>query len=911
MQIVRKISIIAFWPLLLSFSVINEAKGQQNMGMEKYTVQVLNDTVSIKPGQFAFNSITINNTSNQNLTLGIRFELPANWNLVTIPNASIDIKRGDFQSFPFRISPSKQALGDLNYPIRIMLKNPLTGKEITQLFFVKIKQNTLWRASLINSDLIIQEKDSLSNFQIKIKNNGNKRDLFEINAKSDLKLSLPFSGIQVMLWPGKDTTLKVYVASRFKTTKLNTVTFFVKAKNETIMLGGNVYFTSETYLGNKSRYGTIPLDFEFININAFSGSSGLSFLNINGNYNLSNDKSIHLMARTNAFNLDYSIKNSYFYSLDYKTKKFELNLGSQNMFFNYQINGLGAKMKFKNLKSNSFEVFGLKSQLSNAEITGFNHENRKKENRIFSTNSLLIKDNDKDQLSFFSLHNVEKKYSSNKLVSFSAGYGSEKPDSIKKFDMGFMLGYRVETKFKLAQMQSTYQYFSSKYPGIMNGVKNGSHLINISDNKKFIDLYSESNSRMQYFNQELDHPLQETFSSKEHGLRLGLNKRESIASLGFSLIEQYQKNLGFSLMNGYKSSLNLGINKKAFSQSILFNYLKTRVKEINENKLNDSYNLYYQLRYKSISFFANYTLGPNFYFDYLTLIKQNRNPSTHNISLNYEFKNKTRSFYDRINLSFNNNSIVTKSTLMLRNEVYFEMPKIKSSITFFTNINLNDPLLYPSINISLKKTLNLPVLFKQKYYSASVFLFKDKNNNDLFDKGEEPISDVNLQVNDQTLKTNKKGMIFLKNVEKDEYIVDYRKIQNLKGWIVKKGSADTMVLDRNIAIGVPFKQSRMVTGRVKYELENSKKEIKENLSGILVVATNKKGEMFKSATNENGEFYLNLQEDFYNIQIPTNVFGEGYFVEKSIFGADLMKENYLELEFKVIQRKRTINIKKQ
>ena len=154
-------------------------------------------------------------------------------------------------------------------------------------------------------------------------------------------------------------------------------------------------------------------------------------------------------------------------------------------------------------------------------------------------------------------------------------------------------------------------------------------------------------------------------------------------------------------------------------------------------------------------------------------------------------------------------------------------------------------------------------------------------------------------------------MIFLKNVEKDEYIVDYRKIQNLKGWIVKKGSADTMVLDRNIAIGVPFKQSRLVTGRVKYELENSKKEIKENLSGILVVATNKKGEMFKSATNENGEFYLNLQEDFYNIQIPTNVFGEGYFVEKSIFGADLMKENYLELEFKVIQRKRTINIKKQ
>ena len=910
MSIVRKISIIVFCYSFCSFFIKNDAKGQQNIGIEKFSVQILNDTVSIKTGQFAFNSFTINNTSNQNITLGVRFELPTNWNLVTIPNASIEIKRGDFQSFPFRISPSRQALGDLNYPIRIILKNPLTGNEVTTLFFIKIKQNTLWKASLINSDLIIQEKDSLSNFQIKIKNNGNKRDLFEISAKSDLRLSIPSSGTQVMLWPGKDTTLKVYVASRFKTTKTNTVTFFIKAKNETLMLIGNVYFTSETLIGNKSKFGSIPIDLEFVNNNSFSGFPGFSFFNINGNYLINKDRFIHFMARSNLFNSDYSV-NSHFYSLEYTSKKFELNLGTQNMFFNYQINGIGAKMAFKNSKHNSIEVFGLKSQISNAEIAGFKHENRKNESRIFSTNSLVVKDHDKDQLTFFSVHNIEKKFSSSKLISFTTGYGSEKQDSIKKFDMGYMVGYRIETKFKLAQIQSTFQYFSSKYPGVFSGVKNGSHFINIRDEKKFINLYSESNSRMQFFNEELNHPLQETFDSQEHGLRIGLNRKEKIGSVGVALINQYQKNLGFSMMNGYKSTMNIGINKSNFSQTLVFNFLKTRLKEINGNKLNDSYNLYYQLRYKSLSFFANYTFGPNFYFDYISLLNQKKNPTTHNISLNYEFKNKANSFNDRINLSFNNNSIFTESSLMLRNEVYFEMPKIKSSISIFTNFNVLNPLLYPTISINLKKTINIPVVFKQKYYSASVFLFKDKNNNDLFDKGEEPISDVNLQVNNQTLKTNKKGMVFLKNVDKDDYIIDYRKVQNLRGWVIKHGNADTLVLDKNIAIGVPFKQSSMVTGRVKYELENTKKEIKENLSGILIVATNKNGEMFKSSTNENGEFYLNLKEDFYNIQIPTNIFGEGYFVEKSIFGADLMKEKHVEFEFKVVQRKRIINIKKQ
>ena len=79
----------------------------------------------------------------------------------------------------------------------------------------------------------------------------------------------------------------------------------------------------------------------------------------------------------------------------------------------------------------------------------------------------------------------------------------------------------------------------------------------------------------------------------------------------------------------------------------------------------------------------------------------------------------------------------------------------------------------------------------------------------------------------------------------------------------------------------------------------------------MVVAVNRKGEMFRSTTNERGEFYINLSEDIYNIQIPTNIFGEGFRVDRSILTVDLTKEKYSEIEFKVIQKKRAINIKKE
>ena len=152
-------------------------------------------------------------------------------------------------------------------------------------------------------------------------------------------------------------------------------------------------------------------------------------------------------------------------------------------------------------------------------------------------------------------------------------------------------------------------------------------------------------------------------------------------------------------------------------------------------------------------------------------------------------------------------------------------------------------------------------------------------------------------------------MAFLKNVDKGEYIIDYRKIQNLRGWVVNGGSLDTLNIQQNTSLGVPFKQSKSVSGRVVLASDN-KDHRKESLGGILIFAINKSGELVKTTTNTNGEFFFNLNSDKYNIQIPTNIFEEGTTIERPVISVDLTRGEVPEVIFKVTQKKRQINIKK-
>ncbi|MBK9509988.1 MAG: hypothetical protein IPO04_11275 [Cytophagaceae bacterium] len=897
------------WTLVFCLlGVIFFASGQNFDEHETFGMQILNDTIVVKNGQFAFNSLTVNNNSSQAQHFNVQYNLPAGWNFVTNPSASFEIKRGEFLTIPFRISPSRAALGDFNYPVSIILKNSLTGKEKIISFIIKIKQNTNWSASLISSGIVVSKIDSIPKFVLKIRNSGNKRELFDIEIKTDLRVSLPSTGNQIFLYPGKDTLLTVYVSNNIKTSQNNNIVFYVKSKAETQMITGTVYFAEDTYIGHKKKYGVLPFDIEYVGVNAFLPNQGYSYLNIDGEYQPSANNSFTFRYRTNSFSKEEKFNtNSLF--LNYQGKKFNAFAGNMVNFVNYQINGDGLKLGLKLNKQNEIQTFALKSRLSDSEMFGFKQEYQNESKTSFSSNFLIVKEHEKAENIFFGIHRFDKRFSTTNQLMLTAGYSNTLKLENKENNKGLMGGYRLEWKKGAARIQSSYHYYSDLFPGLFKGLQYGNHELSVGRKTRGFYLFSESTFRNPYLEPNEAVSLYQNSSINEHGVRLRINDNVKIATLSYSLLDQYQKNTEFGKMTGQKVGLNFSTNRIKFSQSLMLNYVKSTIKGATNKNLDKTYSVFYQMKFKDFGFNGNYNDGAVYYFDYQNFANSDIKPNSYNLSLSYTLNNKSRTFYNRSFVSLVKNTGVSEQSLNFSNEVFVEIPRIKASFNFYSNINLINVKLAPSFNISFKKALGIPLVFKKKYHSASIFMFKDKNNNDIFDKGEEPVSEVNIQVNGVTLQTNKKGMGFLKNVDKGEYIVDYRKIQNLRGWVIDGGTLDTLNIQRNISLGVPFKQSKSVSGRVVLGTDN-KDQRKESLGGILIFAINKSGELIKTATNNNGEFFFNLNSDKYNIQIPTNIFEEGTTIERPIISVDLTKGEVPEVIFKVTQKKRQINIKK-
>ncbi|MCA0364899.1 MAG: hypothetical protein LCH67_12720 [Bacteroidetes bacterium] len=876
---------------------------------ETFGVQMLNDTIIVKNGQFAFNSFTVNNNSSQSQHFNVQYNLPSGWSFVTNPTPSFEIKRGEFITVPFRISPSRNSLGDYNYPVSIILKNTLTGKEKIKSFVVKIKQNTVWSASLLSSSIVISKIDSLPRFQLKIKNSGNKRELFDIEVKTDLRISLPSIGTQAFLAPGKDTTLTVYISNNFKNSNTSSVVFYVKAKAETQMITGTVYFAQETLVGHKKRYGILPFNLEYMGVNALMPRQGYFYFNIDGEFQLNANNNFTFRYRTNSFSNEDQFNTSSLF-LNYQGKKLNVFAGNMVSFVNYQINGDGLKIGYKINNKNDIQSFAVKSRLSDSDILGFKQEYNADNRKSFSTNLLYVKDNQKHENLFFGIHKFDLKFSTTRQLMFTGGYSNEFNVVKNENNKGLMGGYRVEWKKGRAKLQSSYQYYSDRFPGLFKGLKYGSHELSVGSKGKGLYFFSESTFRNPFTEPNEVVSVFQNSSINEHGARLRFNNNVNHATFSYSILNQYQKNTELGKMAGQKLGFNFSTNRIKFNQSLMLNYVKSTITGSTNKNLGETFSVFYQLKYKEFGLNGNYNDGAVYYFDYLNFANSDTKPSSYNLSLSYTLNNKARTFYNRSFVSLVKNSGISDRSLNYANEFFIEIPRVRASFNVYSNINLLNARLAPSLNISFKKALGIPMVFKTRYHSASIFLFKDKNNNDLFDKGEEPVSDVNIQINGTTLQTNKKGMVFLKNVEKGDYVVDFRKIQNLKGWVIKGGSTDTLNMNQNVAIGVPFRQSQMVSGRVVFESENLRNQSKESVGGILIFAINKSGEVVKTATNSNGEFFFNLNKDTYNIQIPTNIFGEGISVSKSIIAVDLTQSEVPEVIFKVTQKKRQINIKK-
>lgn len=326
---------------------------------------------------------------------------------------------------------------------------------------------------------------------------------------------------------------------------------------------------------------------------------------------------------------------------------------------------------------------------------------------------------------------------------------------------------------------------------------------------------------------------------------------------------------------------------------------------------------------------ANYIYGPNFFVS--EAFFQNDEP------INYETVqarfHHTRKFYAR-NITWGNYLTYflrlpsNRQNLVLSTMLDFKLPNrwtanIRANV--FTNSVVDETtgLITRrnfSMNIGIKKSFDVPQP-RVKYYNVAVICFNDMNGDGVRDEDEPLISNIKLKFSrdqdkndngfirfgEQELVSNTQGEILLTDIPEGSYIANFDPLFNLGNLYNAKGEDQVMEIVSNMDYYIPYVESYQVNGQVSLIRDDFSDKGLVNVNGVRVEATNEKGETFAALTDQKGFYTLNVpQAGYFTVQV-SNVFGEGFEIDKDKFLIQFDGFRNYTVDFNFYEGKKEIN----
>ena len=886
--------------------------GQSFDFLKKFDVTLLKDSLTVNVGQYCFNNVVLSNLTDQSIDLGFRIELPKGWSILSNFPSGISLPAGQIKNIPFRVKVGSRAFGGQTYIIRIYLDDPITGK--TDISYVKmhVKAQSLWKAYLTNPEIITSESEDLPDFNLSIRNTGNKPELFEITFDSNLRLTLPERGTQVLLKPGEDTLLTVGIRSRFLNQIEDQILIEIQSRGKKELLRQRILFMTSVYKPNESKY-------EFYDVNVSLNSSNI--LNPNGNYfYLQSDsylqftKDLSLMYKFR-YNGNSSYQNisqgQIFTALQYKNFKVGGGFMQNFLYGNYSGNGLMAEFKNKNACysgqivrnnkfSNTFYTLDADQQISEHISMGIQAQ--------FNNNTNTGSRN------AFGIYHINVSNVKNLNLKLDGGYSSETMLFGQTNKNGLIGGYNLDYASRKFKIHSNYIDYGSYFPGIYKGLMTQNHQIYLKSGILTLGgFYNRTNRTPSYFHSDTEEFIvYDTFSQEEMGALLSSNKKSNI-SLRLSKFDLEQKVGNKASMMGYKALLSFQNSRTKLNY--LFQISATTSQytslENNNSKLSSpSYFAFFRGRSKHLSFHMRYEYGPNYFYDYLYYLSQGYYISKGQASLNYQIISKNN-FYWNSGLSYYKFNGLASGNINWSNRLHLNLPKRGLGLSININNSLLNKSSEPYVNISLDKTFGIPFPFHKKYKSVRMIFFKDKNYNNKQDKDEEPVRNAQIVVNKRNMITDNEGAITLSNILPGDQVLEFDKINNQKGWTPGVNSVkDTIKVKRDIVTGIPFTRSKYISGKVAVIMAKNSINTPPSLAGILVSIKGKDGKEHKAISNSKGEFLINLASGTYEIIIPKGILGKDFYLSNNGLSVDLTQTQGEEVILTIIERERKINIRR-
>lgn len=872
-------------------------------------ISLLKDSLTFEGNAYVFNNIKVNNTGQASHSFNIDLGLPADWFKIIDQQKLFTIQPGEILIIPFRIAASSIAQSDISYTSTLRFLMPLENisEELKMLCFVKPR--SLWKISLPNNSILKRITGENATFPVLIRNAGNVSEHISLSFSDNLGFNIP-DILNIAVPPGSDKLIQVSLPADDRFRNAKEVRIIVKASSRSKEKQSATQLISalnSSLMANKTPWFNLPLTLEVKARDAFT--DGQSYT-VNGEFTLGFKEDRALSINFQSASLFGANGGQSLYRAQYRSKGINISVGDQTGFKNFQIVGYGIRSTFPlRKKTQEIQLSAIKSKINNTSQFTYQHQFTLKKGSLSIENYGFF-DPDKGVNSYISELLLKRPLGKNTTVSLLQAGGFEDIDqpALTAGRLSSRTTFQLNSKIKKFSIRLNIDKASKYYPGFNKGLFSTTIDIGFVNKAQSYAVFGNMKYRGSLPDSEMLEKLL-SLNRKEYGLRYGLIVKTWSNSLSVSVLEQTEAGVDSVKSSTYK--LGLAISKRWGENAYLnlaVNLGKISLPGLDSVK-STSFDGGATFQRKNIGVNARYKYGFSQLGDIHSFLRTGQIPERLNGNLFIENSlfNKTLQLRNQVNFNLNHSD--NTENFSLKSDVIFNLRKsnVQFKISYLKTFN---KIGNSYINLSIRKNLNLPLLGIRKFHTMEITLFKDINDDSIYNEGDEPLSDAIIRINGKAFISDADGKVAYRNVSKGVYNVDLT-LSARKSWIPRSAYKQSIDVTKETNIYIPFKKTSFFTGKVILnKATNSNKTF--SINNIKIMAVNSTGETFTTLTTVNGSFSFSVPEDRYEVRIFSSFFDSSFQLKESVLIADLKNQTAIEpLQFIINEQKRQINIRKQ
>lgn len=874
----------------------------------------------VKPGDFFFNVIRIENTGSSAISVQLELKLPAGARLTTAIPGTIDLPANSVKSIPVRFMPSKKAAVDTSYTVEASLKSGSLQRSASTRFGLEAQRG--FQVKFESKTYGFEPEQETLTIPFSILNNGNitEKASFSIQVSEEIGLVGP-SDFEIAIDPYSELTRELQFRPKtwYRKNGFNNATVAIRVNNNGQISTEQLYLSKfENEYDNQS--GLSINEYNKIEYDLRVNEDGRVQNNFSTTGQVNTDKG-ELVYGARVSDFQEKIDSSFFYNnefeLYYQTRNRSFGIGTSNP---YGLTGL--------MKRNSFFV---------DQSVGLGQHNQ-----LNLTANKLI--NEKDY-GFAAGHELLFR---GLASATSAGYNLNQTDDVNTFQIN---NY---TQFQQRWLSGTYHLDFQNDQSSDTDKNQNIFLQDIDLNSILLDQRLEL-----HLSSRIANTTQPETSSFSSGTWFNLSYKPTGKSSVLGFI--YSNNSQDAETQNGNSSFNSNFYRAQFSSPLarrvqLYNGLQYKgFRQLGSDSVwtkGNNYAAFSSLQFTAHKFSSQTTaqLGMKTIGNEQTGLYDFRAAAAYNqdgrssLSMDVQYSNARTNLYTNANnpqlevhlgleqsLPGKNNHFTLNAYYRKESTAVSSPLSLKAGLDLWTknNFNINTSVDFKTRSSDRQFGLSTIEARVSKYfnwkdgknslYNLDLLFFKDENGNNIPDPGEERIAGIRTVLspeqaqtthNTMQLVSGSSGNIKYKNLPTGNYLVKFYPMTDLNGYYNFGESEFSTELVQDETIPVAFAKAGRITGTIVLSRSQFSALGEIDISNIRVTATDANGKSYSALTDKFGNYAIYLPKNrTYTVSIH-NIFGAGFQIKQESVQIDLTQTQDPKFDFEIMEKKRNINFGK-